>query len=288
MVASGLCDIVLVAGVEKMTSSSTEKNTSAISSAMDWEQEGKAGLTFPGFFGLVARRYMHDFGCKMDHITSVSVKNRSNGAKNPRARFRKEVTLEEVLAAKLITDPLRLYDCCPISDGAAAAVLCRSDWAGKYTDKPIDIIGSGQALGSSTTYEMPSVTTIEATIRAAEQAYKMAGIKPADVDVVEVHDCFTIAEVLDTEDLGFFEKGRGAFAAYDGETYVGGRIPVNPSGGLLSKGHPVGATGIGQVYEICKQLRGEHENQVKDAEIGLAHNIGATGVISTVHILRRR
>ena len=288
LISSGLCDIVLVAGVEKMTSASTEKNTAAIASGMDWEQEGKTGLTFPGFFALVAQRYMYEYGCKMDHISSVCVKNRANGVKNPRARFRKEVTLEDVLNGKQIVDPLRLHDCCPVSDGAAALVLCRSDWADKFTKKPIDILGAGMGLGTSTAYEMPNLVSIGATVEAAGQAYKMSGIKPGDVDVVELHDCFSIAEVVDCEDLGFFEKGRGAFAAFDGETRIGGKIPINPSGGLLSKGHPVGATGAGQVYEICKQLRGEHENQVKDAEIGLVHNLGGSGAVSTVHILRRR
>jgi acetyl-CoA C-acetyltransferase len=288
MIAGGFCDIVLVAGVEKMTSASTEKNTAAIASGMDWEQEGRTGLTFPGFFALVANRYMHEYGCTMEHISSVCVKNRANGVKNPRARFRKEVPLENVLSAKLIVDPLRLNDCCPIADGAAALVLCRSDWAQKFTDKPIDILGAGQGLGTSTAYEMPSLVTIGATVEAAKQAYQMAGIKPGDVDVVELHDCFSMAEVVDSEDLGFFERGKAAFAVYEGQTRVDGRIPINPSGGLLSKGHPVGATGAGQMYEVCKQLRGEHENQVKDPEIGLVHNLGGSGAVSTVHILKRR
>jgi acetyl-CoA C-acetyltransferase len=288
LIASGFADIVLVAGVEKMTSAPIDRNTTAISSGMDWEEEGKAGLTFPGLFGLVAHRYMHDFGVSIETIGKVSVKNRANGAKNPRARFRKEVTLEEVMRSRPISDPLKLYDCCSIADGASAAVLCRADWADKFTDQPVDIVGSGQALGYSTLYAAPDLTTISVTVRAAQQAYQMANLKPADIDFVELHDCFTIAELVDSEDLGFFEKGKGGRALEDGITQVDGRLPINPSGGLLAKGHPVGATGIGQIVEIVKQLRGEHENQVKDAQIGLAHNVGATGSVGTVHILKRR
>jgi acetyl-CoA C-acetyltransferase len=287
LVASGMADFVLVAGVEKMTHASTEKNTEGLAMAMDHDTEGKTGLTFPGFFALVAQRHMHEFGTTPDHMGHVAVKNHDNSANNPRARFRNPVSLEQTRASRLIADPLRLYDCCPVSDGAAAVVLCPTDRARRYTEKPVEIIGTAQATGYYALYRTPNPVSLEATAIAANKAFEMARIKPGDVDVVELHDCFSIAEIVDSEDLGFFPKGRGGYAAADGETRVGGKIPINPSGGLLSKGHPVGATGVGQVYEVVRQLRGTHENQVKEAEIGLTHNLGATGQVVTVNIFRR-
>ena len=289
LIASGVYDVAIAAGVEKMSNASRDATTAALASAMDQDTEGKAGLTFPGFFALIARRHMHEFGTKEKHLSMVSVKSRKNGVKNPKARFREEVTLEKAMDSKMITDPLRLYDCCPIGDGAAAAVLCAADIAERFTKKPIvDIIGSAQTTGYSTAYEEKSLVTMTATVLAGKKAYEMSKVKPSDIDLVELHDCFTIAEIVDSEDLGLFEKGKGGFAVAEGLTQVDGKIPINPSGGLLSKGHPVGATGLGQIYEVVKQLRGEHENQVKGAELGLTHNLGATGQVCTVHILRRR
>jgi len=288
LISTGIVDFVLALGVEKMTHASTAKNTEGLALAMDHESsEGKTGLTFPGFFALVAQRHMHEFGTTSDHLAHVAVKNRANAKDNPRARFRNPASLDEVRGSRLISDPLRLFDCCPISDGAAAVVLCPTEIAKQFSDHPVEIIGSAQTTGYNSLYNTPSATTLNATAIAASQAFEMAGIQPAEVDVVELHDCFTIAEIVDSEDLGLFEKGRGGFAAADGLTRIDGKIPINPSGGLLSKGHPVGATGVGQVYEIIRQLRGTHENQVKDAEIGLTHNLGATGQVCTVHIFRR-
>ncbi len=288
LVGTGLADLVLIIGVEKMSHASTEKNTEGLGLAMDHEtSEGRAGLTFPGFFALVAQRHMYEFGTTPDHLARVSFKNRSNSLKNPRARFRKAATLEEISHSRLIADPLRLFDCCPISDGAAALVLCPTETARSFTETPVEIIGSAQTTGYNSLYNTPSATTLDATVLAGKQAFDMAGLGPEDVDLVELHDCFTIAEVVDSEDLGFFPKGRGGFAVAEGATLVDGKLPINASGGLLSKGHPVGATGVAQVYEVVKQLRGVHENQVKDAEIGLTHNLGATGQVCTVHILRR-
>lgn len=287
LIASGQAQFVLAIGVEKMTHASTEKNTEGLSMAMDQDTEGKTGLTFPGFFALVAQRHMHEFGTTPDHMGHVAVKNHGNSANNPRARFRNPVSLEQTRASRLIADPLRLYDCCPISDGAAAVVLCPTERARRHTDASVEIIGTAQATGYCALYRTPDPVSLEATTIAAKKAFEMARISPVDVDVVELHDCFSIAEIVDSEDLGFFPKGRGGFAAADGETRMGGKIPINPSGGLLSKGHPVGATGIGQVYEVVRQLRGTHENQVRDAEIGLTHNLGATGQVVTVNIFRR-
>lgn len=287
LVASGMANLVLVSGVEKMTHASTEKNTEGLASAIDWDTEGKTGLTFPGFFALVAQRYIHEFKITTDHLAFVSIKNRNNSLLNPRARFRKKITLEEVKASKMIADPLRLYDCCPISDGASAAVLCPTEIARRFTDSPVEILGTAQTTGYNSLSNTPNATSLDATFIAGKKAYEMARINPKDVDVAELHDCFTIAEIVDSEDLGFFLKGSGGFAVAEGLTQVGGQIPLNPSGGLLSKGHPVGATGLGQLYEVVKQLRGTHENQVKGAEIGLIHNLGATAQVCTVHILKR-
>jgi acetyl-CoA C-acetyltransferase len=288
LVASKMVDFVLVLGVEKMTHASTAKNTEGLALAMDHESsEGRTGLTFPGFFALVAQRHMHEFKTTPDHLAHVAVKNRSNAKNNPRARFRKSASLEEITASRLISDPLRLFDCCPISDGASAVVLCATEMARQFTDYPVEIIGSAQTTGYNSLYNTPSASTLDATVIAAKQAFSMAGITPSDVDIVELHDCFTIAEIVDSEDLGLFPKGKGGFAVEEGLTRIGGKIPINPSGGLLSKGHPVGATGIGQVYEVIRQLRWNHENQVKNAEIGLTHNLGATGQVCTVHIFRR-
>ncbi len=288
LIAMGMCDIVLVAGVEKLTAGTTEQVTAAMASAADLEVEAACGLTFPGAYGFIMRRHMLEFGTTREQIALVAVKNHANGSRNPVAQAAKSVSLEEVLASRLVADPVRRYDCCPISDGAAAAVLCAADRAAEFTPTPIDILASAQAVGPSALVEMASLTTFEATVRAAREAYATAGITPRDVDVVELHDCFTMAEIIDSEDLGLFDKGKGGPAVADGETQMNGRIPINPSGGLLAKGHPVGATGLGQVYELVQQLRGLHPNQVKGAEIGLAHNLGGTGAVGTVTILRRR
>lgn len=291
LIASGVHDIVLVAGAEKMTSEPTPKVTRALAAAMDPVSEGGTGFTYPGFFALVANRYMHEYGATIEQIGMVSVKNHNNSASNPRARFRHKVTLEQVLDSRLVADPLKLYDCCPMSDGAAALVLCSSERARDYSAKPVEIIGSGIARGYRTTHETindtGTILGLPATVSAAKQAFEMAALKPGDIDVVELHDCFTIAEIVDSEDLGFFERGQGARVVQEGITQIDGKLPINPSGGLISKGHPVGATGCGQVYEIVKQLRGEHENQVKDAKIGLTHNAGGTGAVCTVHIFRK-
>jgi len=288
LVAAGVSNIVLVAGVEKMTSASTEKVTQSLASSIDMETEGLLGLTFPGYWALIAQRHMHEFGTTIEQFGMVSVKNHHNSIYNPRARFREEVPLEKVLSSRLVADPLKLYDCCPLSDGAAAAVLCTAEMASDFSKKPIDIIGSSQTTGYSNLYEQLQIVSLPANVSAARQAFEMAGLTPQDIDVVELHDCFSPAEIVDAEDIGFFEKGKGGRAIEEGMTQVDGKFPINPSGGLLSKGHPVGATGLGQTYEVVKQLRAEHENQVMGAEIGLTHNAGGTGAICCINILKRR
>lgn len=288
LVAGGICDFVLVAGVEKMTSASIEKITQSLASSIDMETEGLTGLTFPGYWAMMWQRHMYEFGSTTEQLGMVSVKNHNNAVHNPRARFRDPVTLEKAMNSRLITDPLRLYDCCPVADGAAAAVLCPAEMASEYQKKPIDIAGIAQTTGHCTLYEQTKMACLPGTISAAKIAFGMAGLTPQDINVVELHDCFTSAEIIDSEDLGFFEKGHGGIAVQEGVTQIDGKIPINPSGGLLSKGHPVGATGLGQTYEVVKQLRGEHENQLKNAEIGLTHNAGGTGAVCCVQILKRR
>ena len=284
-IRTGVHDVVVATGVESMTNAGTAEFTRALGSAADQGTEGETGLTFPGFYGLLLDRYMHEYGATREQVAAVSVKNRRNGVSNPRARFRSEVTVEDVVESRRVADPLRLYDCCPAADGGAAVVLAASGIAEELTDAPIQVLGSGHTTGRSAAYRYDDLTTLEATTTAAESAYSQAGIGPEDVDVVELHDCFSAAEIGDSEDLGFFEKGEGAKAVAEGRTAVDGELPINPSGGLLAKGHPVGATGIGQIYEICKQLRGDHENQVEGAEIGLTHNLGGSGAVSTVTVL---
>ena len=286
-IALGLYDFVLVAGTEKMTASPTPEVTAALATAGDEALEMRAGLTFPGAFGIIMREHMARHGTTREQIGLVSVKNHGFGAQNPKAQFRKPVTLEEVLNSRLVADPIRLFDCPPISDGAAAALLCPAEWARDFHGKPMRVLGTGHATGPATLWEMDDITSFPATVRAAREAFASARIAPGDVQVAEVHDCFTMAEIVATEDLGFFPKGKGGPAVEDGQTGLDGKVAVNPSGGLIAKGHPVGATGCAQIYELVKQLRGEAANQVRNAEIGLAHNLGGTGVVSTVTILRR-
>ncbi|MFQ5830852.1 MAG: thiolase domain-containing protein [Candidatus Methylomirabilia bacterium] len=284
-IALGLYDFVLVAGAEKMTSSPTAEVTAALATAGDEGREMRSGLTFPGAFAIIMREHMARYGTTREQIGLVSVKNHGFGIVNPKAQFRKPVTLEEVLNSRLIADPIRLYDCPPISDGAAAAVLCPAEWARDFHERPVRVLGSGHASGPATLWEMEELTSFSATVRAAREAYATAGLGPTDVQVAEVHDCFTMAEIIATEDLGFFPRGKGGPAVEEGLCGLDGQVAVNPSGGLIAKGHPVGATGCAQVYELVTQLRGQAATQVRKAEIALAHNLGGTGVVSTVTIL---
>ena len=288
-VANGLHDIVLVGGVEKMTDVKTEESTHHLASAADREFEAFLGVTFPSLFALIARRHMYQYGTTREQLAMVAVKNHKNGCLNPKAQFRREITVDQVLKSPLVADPLRLYDCSPISDGAAVVIICSEEIAKKLTDTPVFVLGSGIASDTIALHDREDITTLTATVKAARMAYDMAKLGPNDIDVAEVHDCFTIAEILAYEDLGFCKKGEGGKLIQEGETEIGGRIPVNPSGGLKAKGHPVGATGVAQIVEIVLQLRGEAgKRQVTNAEIGLTHNIGGSGSSCTVHIFGRR
>lgn len=286
-VLSGLSDIVMVGGVEKMTHRSTAEVTEYLAMASDYPFEQWNGITFPGLYALMATAHMHEYGTTERQLASVAVKNHYHGSMNPKAQIQKEITLETALNSRMVAWPLKLYDCSLITDGASCLILTKPEFAKKYTDQPVHIIGSGQASDTIGLYERDSLTSLAAAKTAAKEAYEMADVKPERINVAEVHDCFTIAEIIAYEDLGLCKPGDGGKIAEKGETRLGGRIPVNTSGGLKSKGHPVGATGTGQAYEIYMQLTGRADRrQVKDAKIGLTHNVGGSGATATVHIYR--
>lgn len=286
-IASGMCEAAIVVGVEKMTHSSTAEVTSALNCAMDNENDGPSGLTFPGLFGLAWRIHAQQFGTTREDVAAVVIKNKANGLLNPLAQMGADLTLEKIAASAMIADPLQMFDCCPASDGAAAIVLCSDRFLAKNGQAKIKILASAQTSGSPRIANHPDLCSFEATVTAARKAYEMSGLQPKDIDLVELHDCFSIAEIIDSEDLGLVPRGQGGKWAAEGRTHMGGDVVINASGGLLAKGHPVGATGIGQIYEVVKQLRGQHPNQVANARIGMTHNLGGTGVACTVNILGR-
>jgi len=287
-IASGMADIVVVGGVEKMTDSLGSQTTGYLALAADQEWEAFNGATFPSLYALMARRHMHKYGTTEEQLGLVAVKNHHNGSLNPNAHFQFEVSLEKVMNSTLVADPLRLFHCSPVSDGAACVILASEERAKELSEDPVWIIGSGQASAAIGLYDREDICTIDSTVNAARTAYKMAGVTPKDIDFAEVHDCFTINEIISSEDLGFFKKGEGGKAIEEGLTSLDGEIPINPSGGLKAKGHPVGATGVAQAVEAVIQLRGKAgKRQVKDAEIGLTHNIGGSGGTAVIHIFSR-
>jgi len=285
-VAAGLYDVVLVDGVEKMTSQTTPKVTEILASAGDTCGEVRAGATFPALFAMIARRHMYQYGTTRQHLAAVAVKNHANGALNPQAHMRKVITMEQALSGKPISDPLTVYDCSLISDGAAAVLIAPLERASEFTDKPVKVLGIAQTSDHLALDEKEDITTLRAVVEAAQKAYKMAGVTAADIQFAEVHDCFTIAEILATEDLGFVKKGEGGPYALEGRTCLRGERPVNTSGGLKSKGHPVGATGTGQICDVVMQIRGEAgERQIARNSLGLAQNLGGSGATAVVTIL---
>jgi len=287
-VASGYHDIVIAGGAEKMTDVSVETTTDALAAAADREWEGIMGATFPGLYAMIARLHMHRYGTTSEQLASVAVKNHHNGSMNPIAQFRNEISVETVLNSAMVAEPLHVFDCSPITDGAAAVVLAPADVARKYTDTPIYVRASAQASGTLSLHDRQDITTIDAAVVAAKKAYEMAKVTPEDIDLAEVHDCFTIAEICAIEDLKFVKKGEGGPASESGMTAIGGDVAVNTSGGLKACGHPVGATGIKQAVEITLQLRGEAgKRQVEEAELGLTHNVGGSGATAVVHIFSR-
>jgi acetyl-CoA C-acetyltransferase len=286
-VASGLSDVVLAIGVEKMTDVAGDACTAALATAADQDYESFHGVTFPGLYAMIARAHMERYGTTSEQLAAVAVKNHANGALNPLAQFRNRITIADVLGSMMVADPLHVLDCSPVSDGAAAAILCPLDMARRRAKKaPVRIAGVGHATDSLALYRRADLSRLPAVERSAQIALRMAKRKPSEIHLAEVHDCFTIAEVCATEELGLVPRGQGGEAARSGLTARDGRRPVNTSGGLKSKGHAVGATGVAQIHEVVTQLRGEAgERQVRNARIGLTQNMGGSGGSSVVHVL---
>ncbi len=285
-VASGVHDVVLVIGVEKMRDKSSEEGLLARAAA--GHPVYTRGESAPVLFAPFATRHMHEFGTTREMLASVAVKNHHNGKLDPYAHFQNEVTVDQVLASPAVCSPLHLLDCCPQTDGAAAVLITSAERAGEFTDRPVYVAGFGVATDHPYLHEKSTFVGLPATVEASRRAYEMAGITAADVDMAEVHDCFTITEILDIEDLGFVEKGKGGIASLQGETALDGRIPINTSGGLLAKGHPIGATGIAQLTECWWQLRGDAGDRQVAIRNGFAlqHNVGGRGSgVSVVNIL---
>ncbi|MCW7074244.1 MAG: thiolase domain-containing protein [Candidatus Methanospirare jalkutatii] len=284
-VASGFYDVVVAAGVEKVTDVDAERAEELLASSVDREWEAIYGGTLPALFAQIARTHMRAYGTTEEQLAKVAVKNHRNAVRNEIAQYRREISVDAVLKSPYVAEPLKVLDCSTPADGAAALVLCDAEKARSYTDSPIYILASSLASDALSLHSRRDITTMDATVEAARKAFKAARIEPSQVKVAEVHDIYTISEIVSIEDLGFFKKGEGGKATEEGETEIGGKVAVNPSGGLKACGHPPGATGIRQAVEIVLQLRGDAgKRQVPNAEIGLSHNIGGTGGTATVHI----
>ncbi|MEA3202308.1 MAG: acetyl-CoA acyltransferase [Thermoplasmata archaeon] len=287
-VRSGAVDVALVGGFEKMNDVGGIHKRYWLGVSGDTPWERMAGATFPGVYAMMAARHMHEFGTTREDLASVAVKNHAHGAKNSKAQFQKAITLEKALASAMVASPLTMFDCCSTTDGAAVVLLASERVARRYTDTPVWIEGSGAATDFLAVHDRPSMTTLEATRKAAGQAYREAQVAPKDLDFAEVHDCFTIAEILATEDLGLVKKGEGGRFAREQRGALGNDIVINPSGGLKAKGHPLGATGAGQAVEAFEQLQGHAgARQAQGAEVGLTHNVGGSGATCAVHVYRR-
>lgn len=287
-IQSGMHEIVVVGGVEKMTNLPTGRVTEILGMASDYPFEQWHGISFPGIFAMMATAHMAKYGTTQEQLAKVAVKNHENGALNPKAHFQKRITIDDVLSSRTVAWPLKLYDCSPISDGASCLILTAPRLARRYTDTPVHIVGSGHAQDTIGLYERDDITSMNVTKIAARKAYEMARVRPEQVDVTEVHDCFTIAEIMAYEALGFCNPGQGGRLVDEGITSLGGKKPVNTSGGLKAKGHPVGATGTAQAYEVYLQLTGQAgKRQVDGAEIGLTQNIGGSASTGVVQIYRR-
>jgi len=284
-VASGVSDVVLVAGVEKMTDVDGAAATDILATAADQEAEVFHGVSFPALNAMMARAHMERYGTTPEQLARVAVKNHENGVANPDAHFRMRIDVEQVLSAQRVAEPLGVLDCAPRSDGAACLVLCPAELARSAGRPVVRLAGTGYATDTLALHSRADLTTLASTTRAAAAAYGMAGISPPRIDVAELHDAFTITEIIALEALGLVDAGQGGPATERGETALDGRVPVNPSGGLKARGHPVGATGVAQAVEIVRQLRGEAGGrQVRDARVGLTHNVGGVGGTSFVHI----
>jgi len=283
LVAAGVYDTVLVGGTERLLSAGTPIGTKALATSVDGVYEGNVGLTFPGVFAMAALLYSKKYEIPLDELrikmAHVSMKNHKYGSKNPLAQWYGrygDLKPEDVTNSKMVAYPLTLFDCCPMTDGATACVLASADIAEKAVNKPVYVLGAGQGSAGAI-YRQKDITVPQARLKSSKEAFEQAGMGPEDVDVVELHDCFTIAEIIASEAMGFFEFGEGADAVQEGKTSIGGKIPINPSGGLIGKGHPVGATGTSQIYVLVEQLRNEmepRELQVHGAEVGMTDTLG--------------
>ena len=286
-IKSGMHDIVVVIGLQKMTELSTPEILALMGRVGDVQWESIFGTTFPGYYALYATRHMYEFKTTKEQMAMVAVKNHHYGTMNPKALFQKEVTVERCLSSDEVAYPLNVFDCCANADGAACIIMTNEKMAKKLNDTPIWFEGMGCASAQMSVLRRPHLVGIPSTVEASKQAYKQANIKPQDVQVADVHDCFTIAEIMAYEDLGFCEKGQGGKFIEEKQSYIDGKTPVNVDGGLKAKGHPVGATGVSMTTEIVKQLRGEAGKRQVNAEVGLTHNVGGIGQYCFVHILRR-
>lgn len=288
LIKGGVHDVVAVLGVQKMLELSTPEILALMGRVGDVQWESIFGTTFPGYYALYANRHMHDYGTKPEHLAMVAVKNHEYGAMNPKALFQKAITLDKAMNSEMVAYPLRLYDCCANADGAACVILANEGKAKKISDTPVWISAAATASAPMSILRRDTLTSLPSAVEASRRAYKQAGIEPKDVDVADVHDCFTIAEIMAYEDLGFTEKGKGGKFIEEGQSRIGGKVPINVDGGLKSKGHPVGATGVSMAVEMVKQLRGEAgKRQINGAEIGLTHNVGGIGQYCFVHIYGR-
>lgn len=287
-VSGGHYDLVVAGGVEKMTDVYTEQASLALGGAADQEWEVFFGATFPALYALIATMHMHKYGTTEEQLARVAVKNHHNGSLNPLAQFPFEVTIEKVMASPKVSDPLKLLDCSPITDGAAAVILASERTAKKICDNPIWINGSAQASDTLALHDRKDLCTLNASVVAGREAIAQSGLKLNEIDLAEIHDCFTIAEICAVEDLGFVKKGEGGKAMETGMFDLNSEISVNPSGGLKACGHPVGATGIKQAVEAVEQLRGDAgKRQVKGAKTALTHNVGGSGATCVVHIFSK-
>lgn len=285
-IGSGAYDVVLVIGADKIRESSARTTFwewAGMTRDMAWDYP--LGLIAPANFALHVQRYLHESPATREHMAMVAVKNHKHAVPNPKAQLRFEITIEQALAAPMVADPFGLFDCTPQSDGAAALLVVAEDVVDRFTDNPVWVRGVGLGLDHVMHQHKRDMTSFPATLRAAKQAYAMAGITAADIDVAEVHDCFSGVELISYEDLGFAERFGAHKLVENGDTTVGGRIPVNPSGGLKAKGHPPGATGVAQCVEIFEQLRGTASNQVEGARLGIAHNVGGPTAASAISVL---
>ena len=287
-IKAGVHDIVAVIGCQKMTELSTPEILALMGRVGEVQWESVFGTTFPAYYALFAKRHMHEFGTTRENLVQVAIKNHYYGARNPLALFQKEITMEKALASEEIATPFHVYDCCANADGAACVILASEARAKEISKKPVWLDGMACATASMSVLRRPNLVGLPSAEEAASVAYKMAGVGPEDIKVADVHDCFTVAEILAYEDLGFCKKGEGGHFIEDRQSYIGGKVAVNVDGGLKAKGHPIGATGVSMTTEIVKQLRGDAgERQVPDADVGLTHNVGGIGQYCFVQIMRR-